>query len=63
MIKPKKKKTDRDQFVGVKVSKEVKLAIIKEAEKRDTSMSRIVVEVLTKAFEKNGSVQTSSTRN
>lgn len=46
----KKKKTDRDQFVGVKVSKETKLAIIKEAEKRDTSMSQVVIEVLTEAF-------------
>lgn len=63
MTKPKKKKTDRDQFVGVKVSKEVKLAIIKEAEKRDTSMSQVVVEVLTKAFEKDESIQASNTGN
>lgn len=63
MTKPKKKRTDRDQHIGVKVSKEVKLAIIKEAEKRDTSMSQIIVEVLTKAFEEDESVQASDTRN
>lgn len=57
----KKRKTNRDQFVGAFVSKETKLEIMKEAEKRDTSMSRVVAEVLNKAFKsENESVQTSA---
>lgn len=55
----KKRKTDRDQFIGTHVTKEVKLEIIKEAERRDVSMSLIVAEILTEAFKKDEVLQAS----
>lgn len=58
-----KSKTKRTQFVGAHVTKEVKTAIVKMAEKQDSSVSRIISEILTEVFKSDtSSVQASENR-
>ena len=61
MERVKRKRTARNQFVGAHVTTEVKKAIVKLAEEKDTTISRIVSKILTEVF-KDESVQASDTR-
>ena len=58
-----KSRTKRTQFVGAHVTKGVKTSLVKMAEKQDSSVSRIISEILTEVFKNDAeSVRASEDR-